>query len=58
MKFNVGDMVACIDIGNNWYGYIFRITVIDTKSNDSSYLCENVVQMVLRFGSLGKVLLL
>ena len=40
MKFNVGDMVACIDIGNNWYGYIFRITDINTKSNDFSYLCE------------------
>ena len=40
MKFKVGDMVACIDIGNNWYGYIFRITDINTKSNDSSYLCE------------------
>lgn len=40
MKFNVGNMVACIDIGNNWYGYIFRITDINTKSNDSSYLCE------------------
>ena len=40
MKFNVGDMVACIDIGDNWYGYVFIITDIDTKSNESSYLCE------------------
>lgn len=40
MKFKIGDMVACIDMGNSWYGYVFIITKAYTKNDVPLYLCE------------------